>query len=380
MNIDFKIEDKNFTVPDSIFGADSFIIKSTPRDYGVVFETHDDPMTSVIKLFEENPKNLMLIDRKVYDLYKGDTQISPDRVFLADANENFKTIEWVMQVVDFLKKNSFGKGEKLIVVGGGTIQDVGAFVGAIYKRGITWVHFPTTLLAMCDSCIGGKTGINYKAAKNQLGLFSAPSGVVINAGFLKTLDGREISSGLGEISKLCITGGDYFWKIYTDNTTNGKVTTFDAFRNLIIAALAVKKAVVEVDEFDLNYRRSMNYGHTVGHAIEVLSDYVIPHGQAVAIGVIVVNTLAMKRGDLNNELAGEIQKPLVGLLSDEIKDSLRNLKTEKIADLLKMDKKAIGSMVNFVLIKKLGDTFFLKINIDNEFVSELNNILSSILK
>ena len=124
----------------------------------------------------------------------------------------------------------------------------------------------------------------------------------------------------------------------------------------------------------------MNYGHTVGHVIEVLSDYVIPHGQAVAIGVIVANELAKKRGYLSAEQVSDLDVPLVEFLSEEIRKSLKNLRTEKIAELLKMDKKAIGSNVSFVMISKLGETFFLKLSIDDEFVSELNHILGSIIK
>ena len=207
MSINFIIEDKKFSMPDNFFALGNYYIKSIPKNYKVTVKNDLTPIKDIQKLIDENKNNLLLADKKVYDLYFKDLKIEEKRLFLADAAEEFKTLKGFQDVIAFLERNEFTKGEKLIVVGGGIIQDVGAFVGACYKRGIKWVYFPTTLLSMCDSCIGGKTGINHNKVKNQLALFSAPFEVNINIAFLKTLSEYDIKSGMGEILKLLVTGG-----------------------------------------------------------------------------------------------------------------------------------------------------------------------------
>ncbi len=313
--------------------------------------------------------------KNIYKIYGKNIKIEKDKVFVARATEEFKTIEGVLKVVDFLQKNKLTKGEKLIVAGGGIIQDVGAFTGAVFKRGIFWVYVPTTLLSMCDSCIGGKTGINHGNAKNQLALFSAPAEVIINVNFLKTLDPSAINSGMGEILKLVITGGGSFLDAYSKNVTNGKVINFPVYRKLILAALAVKKAIVEEDEFELNHRRSLNYGHTMGHVVEVLSNYRIPHGQAVIIGVIIADRLSLNRNMISEKEVESIEKLSLELLSPEIRGIVRALKVEEMASLLQKDKKTLGNKIYFVLIRKPGDTIFVPIEINSSFVSEIEEIM-----
>ncbi|MCX7119782.1 MAG: 3-dehydroquinate synthase, partial [Legionellales bacterium] len=205
-------------------------------------------------------------------------------------------MEGVLALYDFLHQHQITKGETLVVVGGGITQDISAFVAATYKRGINWVYFPTTLLAMSDSCIGGKAGVNYRGSKNQLALFSAPQSVMINTEFLRTLAAKDIQSGLGEILKLCITGGKHLVDFFQQSVEFGTAKQFDRFKPLIMNALAVKRAVIEVDEFEQNIRKGLNYGHTIGHVIEAMTDYAIPHGIAVVIGMMIVNQLSFEQG------------------------------------------------------------------------------------
>ena len=149
---------------------------------------------------------------------------------------------------------------------------------------------------MSDSCIGGKAGVNYKGAKNQLALFSAPNEVIINPSFINTLEKKDIQSGLGEILKLYITGGPAMLSTYDRCIKNGTIVNKDDAKSLIMGALAIKKAVIELDEFELNIRKALNYGHTLGHAIESISNYAIPHGVAVVVGMMLVNQMSCERG------------------------------------------------------------------------------------
>ncbi len=371
----FTVEQEKFSFDESFLGADRFVVHSVPRDYEVSWEEKSSPAELIGQLMSQNSKNLLLIDKNVWDLHCQNLTLDLERVFFVRADEEFKTFHnGVEEALAFLEKNGFGKGETLVVVGGGITQDIGAFVGAVYKRGISWVLLPTTLLSMCDSCIGGKTGINYHKAKNQLALFSAPRRVLICPAFLRTLQPREIKSGLGEILKLFITGGPellaYFKKLVP---AGGDITDFAVFKSLIFGALGVKKQIVEKDEFELNLRKSLNYGHTLGHAIEVLSDYVIPHGQAVTMGLLVVNEMSRRRNMLSDEECAYIRSLARDLfqtahLSADIVSALPTL-------LLK-DKKSVGNAVQFVFIRSVGDTVFVKLEVTAELIKEIIDILN----
>ena len=285
-----------------------------------------------------------------------------------------------MKIVDFLQAHGFTKGEQMIVVGGGIIQDIGAFVAAIYKRGIPWYYFPTTLLSMSDSCMGGKAGVNYRGAKNQLALFSAPYAVTINPRFLQTLPVEAIASGMGEILKLCIIGGRYFIDLYQANVTHGQVHSEEAFQRLIMAALSVKKTIVEIDEFEINHRRSLNYGHTLGHAVEALSDYQIPHGQAVVIGMVLVNELSHGQGLLSMVDLKHFNALCYDLISDAVLQKLINISLDNIMALLQKDKKTVGQVTSFAFITAPGVTCFVKLARDATLLMAIDDALKKILR
>lgn len=377
-SVKFKVEGYEYSLPQGFETIDNFEIQSSPRPYKVVWDNNLRPQKAAHDLVSENENNILLIDKNVYELYFKNLNLNPAKTYLAEATEDFKTMAGVMSVVDFLAQNNFTKGEKLVVVGGGIIEDVGAFVGACFKRGINWVYFPTTLLSMCDSCIGGKTGINHNMAKNQMALFSAPSQVVINVNFLKTLGQKEIKSGLGEILKLLVTGGKSCFEIYKQKVDRGGVVKkFEDFKPLILASLWVKKAIIEHDEFELSHRRSLNYGHTIGHAIEVLMNYQIPHGQAVALGMVVVDKISANRGRLAESERLAIKQYALDLLDLEM---ILKIQTAGLLDLIKKDKKTVGSATSFVIIDLIGDMKFLKLILNQETISEIEKILNEEIK
>lgn len=374
----FVINGKKFYASTELTKVNSFVVNSVPRPYTVTWNDVEKPYEPINEILSQNKNNLLLIDEKIYNMYDKQFRITKDKIFTAVATEEFKTLDGVIRVVGFLQEHQFTKGETLVVVGGGIIQDVGAFVGACYKRGIPWVYFPTTLLSMCDSCIGGKTGINHNQAKNQLALFSAPSQVIINPEFLTTLDFREIQSGLGEIIKLHITGGKEFIKNYTKCVREGKIINFDYYKELILGSLSVKKAIVEEDEFELNYRRCLNYGHTLGHVIEVLSNYAIPHGQGIVIGMLFVNELSNRRALLSNAENQQLKKLLFELLDESMLKIIKSIPFDGIDVLLKKDKKTISEKVNFVVLKSIGNMIFLPLTINYLLLTEIKEILKDV--
>lgn len=377
--VKFTIENKDFFCDVDLVKENQFTVQSIPRSYVVTYEENETPFSAVNALLQKNKKNLLVVDASLLKIYQPVLDIEFERIFVAQASEDFKTLDSVTKILDFLQRNEFTKGEQLIVVGGGIIQDVSAFVGAVYKRGISWVHFPTTLLAMCDSCIGGKAGVNYNGVKNQLAVFSAPFAIHINQQFLKTLSDNEINSGLGEILKLCIIAGDCFIDLYKTNVSHGKVKSFSNFKNLIMAALCIKKAVVEEDEFELNYRRSLNYGHTLGHAIESLSDYQIPHGQAVVVGMILVNEISYAQSLLSKENLDALNKLCFDLVNDHVLACLKKVSLDSIVGLIQKDKKTIGKYTSFVLLKSPGDICITKLELNEKMHSDIQNAFNKML-
>lgn len=371
--ITFTIDGKEFYVPEDYQQHENFTVMSIPKNYQVEWDNQEDPAQNIIRAMNENTKNFLLIDKSVAELYFEDLSFAEGRNMVIESIESIKNIYTALGIIEHLEKIEFTKADTLIVVGGGIIQDLGAFVAACFKRGINWVFYPTTLLAMCDSCIGGKTGLNHNSAKNQVALFSAPAKVVLNINFLKTLTASEIRSGLGEIYKLCIIGGETFFEIYEKLVVDGKVNNIADLKRLILAALYIKKAVIEEDEFEKSYRKSLNYGHTFGHAFEILGDYKIPHGQAVALGAVIANKISLDQELIDQDFYQRLKKCAFELIDINI---VKTISMENLARIVKKDKKVLNTEVSLVLVRKPGNIVFVKMIVDESINTLVNKIIT----
>lgn len=371
--ITFTIDGKEFYIPEDYQQHENFTVISVPKNYQVEWDNQEDPAQNIIRAMNENTKNFLLIDKSVAELYFDDLSFAEGRSMVIESIESIKNIYTALEIIEHLEKIEFTKADTLIVVGGGIIQDLGAFVAACFKRGINWVFYPTTLLAMCDSCIGGKTGLNHNSAKNQVALFSAPVKVVLNINFLKTLTASEIRSGLGEIYKLCIIGGETFFEIYEKLVVEGKVNNIADLKRLILAALYIKKAVIEEDEFEKSYRKSLNYGHTFGHAFEILADYKIPHGQAVALGAVIANKISLDQELIDQDFYQRLKKYAFELIDINI---VKTIPTENLARIVKKDKKVLNTEVSLVLVRKPGNIVFVKMIVDESINTLVNKIIT----
>lgn len=321
--------------------SDDFIVNSVPNNYGVVFKNFEASFT-------EN--DFLLIDSNVHKLYG----VHHSQMMIIDATEKNKTIQTVLNICEWLSLQNFNKGNHLYVIGGGIIQDIGAFVGNIYKRGIRWTFVPTTLLSQCDSCIGGKTALNFNEMKNQLALFAAPQKVIIDTRFLESLPPQEILSGMGEIVKFFIMGGEY----YLDKLDIDLI-------NRIRHGLSIKKAVIEYDEFEKNIRKCLNYGHSFGHAIEAAVDYSIPHGEAVLLGIEIINRLFTK-----SNIITDIVNKYTSI------DKIKHIDSKHIVHLLKHDKKSQLDKITLVVVEP-GKTDFIPTLIDSTLENKLHEILTT---
>lgn len=247
-------------------------------------------------LGENGPaKAHFILDTKVADLYRRELQavLNSPSVLRVQALESNKSLEETPAYVEHLVAHGVRRGHVLIAIGGGIIQDIVCFLAAVLLRGLDWYFYPTTLLAQADSCIGSKSSINVGNLKNIVGTFTPPKEVFISTRVLGTLDEREIRSGIGEMLKVhVIDGPDSFDRIAADysNILQDRTT----MSQYILRSLKIKKAIIERDEFDRGIRNIMNYGHSFGHAIESATDFAVPHGIAISIGMDMANYTAVR--------------------------------------------------------------------------------------
>lgn len=273
------------------------------------------------------------------------------KVIKISSGEAHKTLPTVQLIWDELLKHHADKQSILINLGGGVIGDIGGFAAATFKRGIPFVNVPTTLLAMVDSSIGGKLGFDYAGIKNAIGLIEQPSGVYIYPDFLRTLNERELKNGFAEMIKHALIADEEYWdKI-------NKITQPDAEKlaGAINGSIKVKMQVVKKDPEEKNQRKLLNFGHTIGHAIEAYSlaedKKPLKHGEAIAIGMICEAYLSKEYNGLTGK---ELRNISDFILAHFPKYSLRNVLSPELIKYMRQDKKNQSGEINFTLLKRIG--------------------------
>ena len=256
--------------------------------------------------------------------------------------ENHKDFSTLKNLLNFLAENHIRRSDTVIALGGGVIGDLAGFAAAIYLRGIAVVQIPTTLLAMVDSAIGGKTGIDLPSGKNLAGAFWQPKLVIADRDTLKTLPPEQFAAGMGEVIKYGVIG---------QNSILEHLGQGD-WEEQIAACMQLKADIVEKDEFDqTGVREILNAGHTVGHAIEKLSGYTVPHGKAVALGLVAEARMAVKLGLAEAAVYDGI---LTAVKSCGLYEKVPYL-PEKLAEAMQYDKKNRDEKISFILPKKIGE-------------------------
>jgi len=376
----FKIENELIYLNHKDIQKSEFIIKSSPYDYTVKF-INDKTFRNLLlqNRIINKKKNFLFVDKKVDKIYK-ETLWKKDHTLTLNANEENKTIYSSLLVIDSLNKNNFTKKEILISIGGGITQDVTAFARSIFKRGINWTYFPTTLLSMADSCIGAKSAINYGGTKNLIGLFSAPKEVYINTTFLKTLDKRDVLSGYGEIIKLCIVGGETTIEEFKKVKDLQKGDLLFKIDVLIKTALLVKKAVITEDELENNIRKALNYGHTIGHAIEPIVKYKIPHGIAVLIGMFIENCISNEYGYLDIASCNFLNKIIIDYIDQKSLVYFKSVEIKELILHMKKDKKNELTNISFAVPVAIGHFKILQLKNNKKLLKAIDNAFKNLLK
>jgi 3-dehydroquinate synthase len=361
----------------------SLLIHSKQDNYQVDF-TND--LKDIIDRLLTIPKALLLIDRNVANLYQSELHplLSSIPILMLDATEEEKTLVGVQKILNFFQNCNCVKQSNVIAIGGGIIQDLTAFSCHLYYRGLKWIFVPTTLLSMTDSCIGAKSGINLNTFKNQLGAFHAPAQIFISPQFLNTLSDLDIQSGYGEILKLFLTGSLNLFKKLELNLDVNKGFTGINISQLIYESLKIKKQIIEIDEYETDLRRILNYGHTFGHSLETITQYKIPHGIAVAWGIDVVNYISVQLGLLEQETYTYIHKLIEKYFSFSYNGKFS---VDEIIDGAKRDKKVSGDRLDLVTLKKIGKLVITPVFFDDfltktieEYLKESHVINSYLLK
>jgi len=264
-----------------------------------------------------------------------------------------------------------------INLGGGVIGDMGGFSAACFKRGIPFINIPTTLLSMVDASVGGKTGIDFMGFKNQIGLFQKPEAVFIYTAFLKTLPQRELSSGFSEVIKHYLIADS----VAFGQVLNSKRPLTDLPWNEIVERnVKIKSAIVEQDPYEKGIRKALNFGHTVGHAVEswFLKNAAVPllHGEAIAIGMLAESFISLKKDLLANYELSKIQSVIFSYFN---LPRIEFTALPEIKTLIKQDKKNEQDTTQFTLLQGIGN-YSINIAVEEELIIESINYYNSLLK
>lgn len=295
----------------------------------------------------------LLVDRRVAEKHarKLAAALASPSVLLIDATEDAKSLERMPGYVAHLLARGVRRGQTLTAVGGGIIQDIACFLAATMLRGVDWCFAPTTLLAMADSAIGSKSSINCAGAKNILGTFTPPKKIWADLSFLDTLEEKDVRSGVGEMLKVHAIGGpasfdriaaDYA-RLFSDRATLGRY---------LRDSLMIKKRLIELDEFDRGPRLVMNYGHSFGHAIEAATDFAIPHGIAVTIGMDLANHLSARLGIGDVSHYRRMRPPMA---SNWRGFEVMPIPADRFLAALAKDKKNTATKLGLILPDKAGE-------------------------
>ncbi len=355
------------------YGKIQVKIKTSAISYPINIYANELPLLWRKEVYGKKNKILLVADEYVYSLYGKEFSLSSSagkvlKLAAGEENKNFRSIE---KIYEALNEMDADRETRLISLGGGIIGDMVGFAASTYLRGISYIQIPTTLLSQIDSSVGGKTGINY-GAKNRIGTFYHPQAVYIDSFFWRTLDERDWINGLGEMVKYAaITDREFFYSMLENlpliMKRNGKI-----MNKLLKNGIMFKSRVIEMDEKEQGRRRILNFGHTLGHAIETAGNYeVYKHGEAIMLGMAAVLYISLKRNLLPSEEYENIMKLIRKVYDAKLYE---NITTSEITKLLKKDKKIKNNQNVWVLLKEIGVPEIVDDVNENEIIEALESL------
>lgn len=326
--------------------------------YDIVFSTTFESLSEELKKFSVEVRKICIItDSHVSGLY-GDEILTllegnckKAVLYSFPAGEENKTLTTVKNIYTFLVEEKFDRSDLILALGGGVVGDVAGFIAATYLRGIDFIQIPTTLLAQSDSSIGGKTGVDFDGYKNMVGAFYMPKLVYMNIASLKTLDDRQYFSGFAEVMKHGLIKDGIFYEWLLENMYEICDRNVDVLLEMVMRSCMIKKLVVEKDPTERGDRALLNFGHTIGHAIEKAKNFTLTHGECVALGAVAAAFISWKHEWLSMEEYYEIRDMFVPF---NLPISIEDIDPVEILALTKSDKKMESGNIKFILLKKVG--------------------------
>lgn len=328
------------------------------HSYDIILEQGFEQLIDELEQFEPKTRKLCIVtDSNVGSIYSKtlvqqlNQVFKTVEVFTFPAGEENKNLDIVQKLYGFLIEHNFDRKDILAALGGGVVGDLTGFAAATYLRGIRFIQIPTSLLAMSDSSIGGKTGVDFDRYKNMVGAFYMPKLVYMNVSVLSTLDTRQFNSGFGEVIKHGFIRDVSFCYWLLEQQEGLKARKPDLLLPMIRRNCEIKREIVEADPTEQGERALLNFGHTLGHAIEKLLKFDWLHGECVGTGMIASAYISFTRGYLSkNDLLSMVS--LLELYSLPV--SLSGLTAKEILTAASKDKKKEGSVLKFILLDKIG--------------------------
>lgn len=340
---------------------EKFYVQGEQVSYPIFFANTFDFLLDALEETGLGKQKICIITDQNVDMYYANIiikqlQIKYDRIFkfVMPPGEKHKHLETIYQIYNFFLENQLDRQSVVIALGGGVVGDMAGFAAATYLRGLPFIQIPTSLLSQVDSSVGGKVGVDFQKHKNLVGSFYQPKFVYINPSTLQTLPTREINAGMAEVIK----HGLILDKSYYDFVKQHRQEVMDLCPNtmtkMIRRSCELKSSIVKEDEKEVGLREILNFGHTLGHAIETLLDFTLLHGECVAIGMIGAAYLSYQIGELSLIQFEDIKQTI---LAYDLPVKSLNIDEIKLYEQLFMDKKVKQDKLSFVLLSKIGEAF-----------------------
>lgn len=349
------------------------------KSYDIVYANDFENLTDELAFLNTPKKKVCIVtDDKVAGLYQNivyeilKKSFSEVIVFSFKNGEEQKNLDTIENLYATLIEHHFDRNDILAALGGGVVGDMCGYAAATYLRGIGFIQIPTTLLSQVDSSIGGKTGVDYKQYKNMIGAFHMPRLVYTNIATLKDLDDRQYYSGMGEVMKHALIRNEEYFEWIISSMYEIFDRDLDVLREMIYQSNLIKKEVVEKDPYEKNERALLNFGHTIGHAIEKYKNFSLSHGECVALGCVAAAFISWKRDMINADTYYEIRDMFVPF---NLPISIDQTNAEDVYELTKSDKKMSADTIRFVLLEKIGKATIKTDVTKQEMIDAINEII-----
>lgn len=346
--------------------------------YSIYLEQDFEQLPSALRTLDVSSKKICIVtDSTVEKLYAESLRAVLEpccakvSLFVFPAGEENKTLDNVRKLYEHLILEKFDRKDMLAALGGGVVGDLTGFAAATYLRGIDFIQIPTTLLSQVDSSIGGKTGVDFDAYKNMVGAFHMPKLVYMNLRTLLSLPHKQFSAGMAEIIKHGLIQDKRYYQNLMSQYEEIVERDYQALCDVIYGSCQIKRHVVEEDPTEQGIRAWLNFGHTVGHAIEKLKNFELYHGECVSLGCVVAGWLSWKRGHLTEE---EFRQMELMLKYYGLPIRVKGLRAEDILNTTKLDKKMEAGKIKFVLLNQIGEAFVTKDVTDEELLNAIRYV------